>query len=409
MDQRVVRYIRLAPVAALALAISLPIALISIAKLLVLLAGGVVAYLYLADAATSNKLKTVFSNTTITNKLIILSVLLFITSSLWSSAPTNEIIKSINLHGNLLIIPLLAILIKSKAEAIFTLKIYLCGQLFLLISSWLIFLGVQLPWAIATVQKYAVFSSELDQSIMTGIFAALVWNFRSELPEKLSKYTWIPALLALVCVFYIFEGRTGHVVALALLTLAIFWELPKKLKFAALIAPIFIILIIGSTSSILHDRFSKVKTEIQAYSQTRDASTSTGTRLDFWTSAIQIIEKHPAMGAGVGSWPQAYRELPQNSKVPAFSGNPHQEYLLWGVEIGVGGIVLLCAIFLSILFASFKMDQVAMRGTQSVLAASAIACLFNCALLDALIGDHLCFLMGLMLNIYSNKKLHSNH
>jgi hypothetical protein len=56
MDQRVVRYIRLAPLSELALAISLPIALISIAKLLVVLAGIVVAYLYLTDSKTSNKI-----------------------------------------------------------------------------------------------------------------------------------------------------------------------------------------------------------------------------------------------------------------------------------------------------------------------------------------------------------------
>ena len=406
MDQRVVRYIRLAPVAALALAISLPIALISIAKLLLVLAGGVVACIYLTNANNSNKLKTALENTTTTNKLIISAFLIFIASSFWSSAPQNEIAKSIAQHGNLLIIPLLAILIKTKEEAIFTLKIYLCGQLFLVISSWLIFLGVQLPWAIATVQKYAVFSSELDQSIMTGIFSALVWNFRSELPEKLSKYAWIPAVIALACVFYIFEGRTGQVVAFALLGLAIFWELPKKIKFVALIAPVFVILIVGSTSTILNNRFSEVKKEINSYSQAHDSSTSTGTRLDFWTNSIQIIGKNPLIGVGAGSWAHAYSALPKNTNNPLPRGNPHQEYLLWGAEIGVGGIALLCAIFISIFLSSLKMDEVAKRGTQSVLTATAIACLFNCALLDAVIGDHLSLLLGLML-IFNFKKTKS--
>ena len=397
MEQGVVRYTRLASVAALALAISLPIALISIAKLLVLLAGLYVAFLYFTESNNSNKLKYIISSTSATNKLIITAFLLFIASSLWSPAPPDEIVKSISQHGNLLIIPLLAILIKIKDEAILIFKIYIIGQLFIVMSSWLIFLGIQLPWAIATVQKYAVFSSELDQSIMTGIFAALLWNFRSELSEKISKLVWIPALMALACVFYIFEGRTGHVVAFALLSLAIFWQLPKNLKFAAVIAPALMLLILGVTSTTFNERFSKVHTEIQAYSQNQDSSTSTGTRLDFWRSAAQIIAKNPVIGSGAGSWAYAYRELPQNANVPAFSGNPHQEYLLWGVEIGVGGIALLFAIFLSILLASFKMDTLAKRGTQSVLAATAIACLFNCALLDALIGDHLSFLLGLML------------
>ena len=43
------------------------------------------------------------------------------------------------------------------------------------------------------------------------------------------------------------------------------------------------------------------------------------------------------------------------------------------------------------------MQAAGRRATQSVLAAIASACLFNCALYDAYIGDYLCVVLALVL------------
>ena len=50
-----------------------------------------------------------------------------------------------------------------------------------------------------------------------------------------------------------------------------------------------------------------------------------------------------------------------------------------------------------ILVDSLKMTTCESRAVQSVLGALAVACLFNAALYDALIGDFFCILTGLLL------------
>ena len=63
----------------------------------------------------------------------------------------------------------------------------------------------------------------------------------------------------------------------------------------------------------------------------------------------------------------------------------------------MGGIVLLIGILASIFRLSLRMDFAERRATQSALLATIIACLFNCALYDALIGDYLCVTLALCL------------
>ena len=78
-------------------------------------------------------------------------------------------------------------------------------------------------------------------------------------------------------------------------------------------------------------------------------------------------------------------------------GNPHQEYLLWGVELGIPGIALLIAILGTIWRLSMKFEPQAARASHSVLVAIMIACSVNCSLTDALIGDFLCLALALTL------------
>jgi O-antigen ligase len=145
----------------------------------------------------------------------------------------------------------------------------------------------------------------------------------------------------------------------------------------------------------------QVKNEVLSYSSNAAPETSSGLRLNLWHSSLQSISQHPLAGSGVGSWSTEYNRL-QREKNPAHqdvSGNwnPHQEYLLWGVQLGVPGILMFLALMLSVLRDTLKMDDPYARATQSTLLGLAVACLFNAAIYDALIGDFFCVLLGLLL------------
>jgi hydrogenase-4 membrane subunit HyfE len=188
-------------------------AIISISKVLLLLT--VLPVLLwgkrlLADRAPLQKMRTPL--------LATLVVFVFAFSFLWTSAPMDQALGALGKYGKLLVIPALLVLIRTRQEAAYALACFLGAQAFLLISSWLLYFHVPVVWATSRValDVYAVFSSYLDQSIMSAVVAAVFWHLKVLAPNRPLFYVAIAmSLLALANVFIVFVGRTGHLVGLA--------------------------------------------------------------------------------------------------------------------------------------------------------------------------------------------------
>lgn len=375
-------------------------ALISIAKLFLLIFAGVT--LLLTPRSPEFK-KTSTDSWTPSVVLLIFST--FALSLLWTVAPSADALGSLAKYGKLLVIVVIMALVRTKREAMFALGAFVLAQIFLLLSSWMLFAKLPVPWAtsnMATTQN-AVFSSYLDQGIISAVFAAICWHCKELAPGRYGRAIAMAlACMALSNVFFALMGRSGHVVAIGLVSLAIMWELPKRYRPVVVLLPFFLAMGLFFGSSNVRERLTLSTTEVQSFSSDEIApTTSSGVRLGFWLSATQIMAQHPVAGAGVGSWSTEYNRL-QHTKNPAHididgNGNPHHEYLLWGVQLGIPGILLLFALMLSILRDSLRMNQPCARATQSTLAALAITCLFNASIYDAQIGDFFCVLLGLLL------------
>ena len=179
------------------------------------------------------------------------------------------------------------------------------------------------------------------------------------------------------------------------------WELPKKYRALAVLLPFVLAVTLFFSSTQVRERLVLAQTEVQAYSSQGDPDTSSGIRLNFWHRAIQIMMERPLAGAGIGSWSGEYNRL-QRAQNPAHvdinsNGNPHQEYLLWGLQLGFPGLFLFVMLMLAMLADTRTMPQAFVRATQSTLLALAAACFFNASLYDAQIGDFFCVLLGLLL------------
>lgn len=400
---------RLASIYCIAAALSLPIALLNLSKLIALLS--TIALMVVSPADKGS----LAWHRLMPFRLIVAAFLLFWVSASWSAGTSNEIFKSVSQHGNLLVIPVLYYLIRTRREAAIALGIYLIGQFLLTMSTYALYFQIPVPWKMTdTGQPYAVFSSYLDQPIMTAVFAAITWHLRELLPEKRRDYSAIAIIcMALGVIFFIFIGRTGHLVALSLITLVVFWEMPRRFRPAIVIVPVLVSLVALSFSSKVNERFKVAVIEIQAALERGDVSkdqTSTGLRMNYWLNSIRSIETSPWIGHGAGSWNSQYNAIQKRLTGNEFvetSANAHQEYLFWGVELGLLGIALLLAILVSFYLMSTTLPGPSRRATQSVLAAIATACLFNCALYDAYIGDYLCITLALVI-CYGMKPMHEN-
>lgn len=385
--------------------IGLSMAIISIAKLLLIICG--TATLLLARRGTEpGKLLT----GAITPVAVLATIFAFSVSLFWTVAPQAEALGAVAKYGKLIVIVLLMMLIRDRREAMYALAFFVLAQTFLMASSWMLFAHIPVPWATSNMAltEYAVFSSYLDQGIISAVFAAICWHFRSLAPGCFGKYLAVFVALASLCnVFFILNGRSGHVVAIALLSISIMWELPKRYRAAVVLMPFFLVLVLFFSSTKVRDRLTQVQADLQSYSSQALPTTSSGVRLDLWRRAIEGIAQHPFAGTGAGSWNtlsnRLQREQRPNDRTVDGYANPHQEYLLWGVQLGIPGILMLCALMLSVLRDSKRMEQPYARATQSVLLALAIACLFNSSIYDALIGDFFCVLLGLLLALGLSK------
>lgn len=396
---------RLAIICLAAASVGLPIAIISIAKLLLL--GCVLAIPLLIRKLPENGAPLI---KTWTLPAVLLILAAFALSLLWTAAPQKEALGSLAKYGKLAIVIAMMALIRDRREATYALGAFALSQLLVVASSWLLFAHLPVAWASSrtTLSHYTVFSGYLDQGIMSAVFAAVCWHLRAMVPGRYGPQVAVAvAVASLANVFFVLAGRSGQAVGVALLSLAIMWQLPKKYRIAAAALPFLLVLVLFVSSPTMRERLTLVKTEVQAYSPQQDTNTSSGVRLTFWRTAAQLIAQKPFAGAGVGSWSTEYNRM-ERQRNPTHrdiepNGNPHQEYLLWGVQLGVPGLLLIAAFMLSMLRDTMKMETPYARAAQSALLALAVACLFNSSLYDGLIGDFFCVLIGLLLALGLSK------
>ena len=311
-------------------------------------------------------------------------------------------------------IPLIVMLLRTRSEAICALGWFAATQLILLASSWMLYFHLPVPWAtsLKALTHYSVFSSYLDQGIMTAVFAGLCWHLRALLPGRFGqRFAIVIAVLALFNVFFLLIGRSGHAVAIVLISLAIMWAFPARYRAPLVLLPLVLLLVVVGISPEVRNRLALVKNEVQAFSFTKGENLATGSssgiRLHLWHRAVQSVLEKPILGSGIGSWSSEFNriERQQNTgpQVIAEMGNPHQEYLLWGVQLGFAGMFLFLGLLLSIYRDTQSLDKKVRHAAQSVLAALAVACLFNSTLYDGLIGDFFCVALGLLLALGVHK------
>jgi O-antigen ligase len=387
---------RLLLICFVAASISLPMAWVSTSKVLLFFSG----LAYLVHSYVTKRDDTNVHSLWMP-KLVLAILLVFSASLMWTEADMGIGVMALLKHSKLISLVFLVLIIRTAREARIGLLAFACGQIFLLLSSWLLAVGVPIGWTTNPTGKYVVFSTYLDQSIIFATMAGVFWHLRADTlwPRWLAV---LVALAALVNVFLLLEGRTGYAVALTVLTLATMWMMPQRLRLATLIAtPIIVLLALFMASAQVKERVSKIVEESQNYASQVDSASSSGWRLNAWHRSLQALQTSPILGHGVGSWAVTVKQLQGSNAEQVFgpgqASNPHQEYLLWGVELGVGGIVLLLALFLGVIRDTRNFSPSVQRAILSTLAAMAVACLFNSTLYDDLMGDYFCVVLGLLL------------
>lgn len=387
------------PVYAMAGSVPVSVAATSVSKLLVLLFG----LAALAGAIARQTPLPVLAR--LRSPQVILLMLAALALSLsYTAAPPDMALNDLAKYGKLLVIVLVPVLLCSPRQAIIALGVYAAAQTFVIVSSYLLSAGLVLPWVPKLVRTSpgTVYSSYIDQSIMTAGLAFLCWHLRHQFPGRHGPKLAIGlALLASVNVLFLLPGRTGQVALLVGLTLALFWAIPGPARVIALLAPLLVVSAAMAVSPQFRERLADVVTESRAFGQGERELTSSGLRLQYWQRSVQSLAERPWTGHGVGSWNSEFKRLEGDLLVAhsALVRNPHQEYLHWGVQLGLGGIALLLALLAALARDSWHFAGPVRRSALTLVAILAAVCLFNSTLFDALIGDYFCLMLGLLFTL----------
>jgi O-antigen ligase len=210
------------------------------------------------------------------------------------------------------------------------------------------------------------------------------------------------ALVALLTVAFVVlaqQGRTTYVTLTALLIFFILTQLKSRKRWLAMAVLLIAAVSVGLFSSTAQKRFSEVVIDSQVALRT-DTIASSGLRVGFWRTTLDIAKHNPILGTGMGTWADEYRKYvvstPNTPKIAASGGNPHQEYLLMASQLGFVGLALFVTWLVRCMLASQHLQRNERIAAQSLLVAFMVGCFFNSTLFDSATGHFFCIGLGIL-------------
>jgi hypothetical protein len=224
--------LRLFVICLVAVSVSLPMAWVSLGKLLLFTGCLIYLCLVLLSGVTDSAIRKLWSV-----PAILLILVTFALSLMWSEAPLDIALLVFTKHSKLIEIVLLVVLIRDAREARIALMAFFVSQAFFILSSWIMVTGYRVPWATSALtpqMQYVVYSTYLDQTLIFSAVAAVLWHLR----RYWSTATWLAIVLVIGAItnnLFLQEGKTGYLSTFAVLTLAAMWTIPKRWRLAILV------------------------------------------------------------------------------------------------------------------------------------------------------------------------------
>jgi O-antigen ligase len=143
---------------------------------------------------------------------------------------------------------------------------------------------------------------------------------------------------------------------------------------------------------VVKTRIDTIGQNIEAY-HGGNTGTSVGLRLEFYKNSSYLISQHPIFGTGTGSFSTVYKQLADKTGIHPTT-NPHNEFLMLGVQLGIFGIGLFAYLLWQLWQLSFRLTSTHKWMAQGVVVMMFVGCLVNSLLLDFTEGHVFAYLVG---------------
>jgi len=303
---------------------------------------------------------------------------LYVSSSLYTGASGIELQQSLRKMSRLLYFPLLLPLLTDGKWRIRALLVYIVTVLFSVIATLII-----------SYSPTPVFKD----SIFTSLFVAYAIFILSHFFIEYPRFKWLSAMLILFFSYYLFfenYGRTGQVLFFLLYLIFFMQRFATKVKYqiAAVLTLMFIAVSAVMLPTAFSTRYHIAKDELQHYIDRKDKimpyTSSLGLRLMMVHNSWELIKQKPFFGWGAGSFKRAYAQFVplENIDRREDRSNPHNQFILTWVELGIVGFLSLLYMFYTLICefrCSKSLDSYLGFG---LVCAIAVGCLANSWLLD---------------------------
>lgn len=203
---------------------------------------------------------------------------------------------------------------------------------------------VDLPWSV-THQKgwgvdHTVFKDYISQGVMMSFFVVMSLQRALAAASRGLCLFWVAtALLAILSITHLSGGRTGYLSLGAALLVFFLASVSSRWRIAVLVGAVLATALLAGTSPQLRGRVAQAIAEAEHHNATD--FTSIGQRLYFWQHAAGLIEERPVLGWGTGAYHQQFcRIATSQGWCDAGRFHPHNQFLFWGVEYGLVGLLV---------------------------------------------------------------------
>ncbi len=318
------------------------------------------------------------------NPVAIAALLLFgllASGTLYSSGNTGVLFKYIDL----LFIPIFVILFqdeKTRERALFAFCVAAIASIGVSHLAYLNLLTYSSLLPRESVYPIG-FKASITHSLIVAFAAYLFALYARDEQNRTYRAGYITlALFAAHNVVFMTWGRTGYLV-LAILFLYFFVVTFGRRGLMLFIAVAGVTFLTAyATSTTFHQRVNDVAQQFMAWEPGTPSDDSVGERLEFYVNSLEIISERPLIGSGTGSFPDVYAQAVAGRNMLA-TVNPHNEYLLIAVQIGLLGLASLIYLFYRQWRYAGKLEQPFYRDLgRGLVLTFVIGCLFNSLLLD---------------------------
>jgi O-antigen ligase len=249
-------------------------------------------------------------------------------------------------------------------------------------------------------QDWVPFKGRIAYGFFLAYAIYLMLHHAANAETNTKRILWVTfAAVSSFDLLYLVSGRTGHFVFAAMLALLLVQYRAQVRKYWLIIILALAIVsgAVIATSPAIQSRAG----DMQAYA-TKPEDSSIGLRLIFWQTSLRIIEDHPLLGAGTGSYAHEF-STHAGEYVSLKADNPHNEYLIIAVQLGLVGLCGWLWLLYSQLKLSRQLPQLYGVAAQGLVVAMAVGCLFNSFLRDHGEGHFYAIYAGLLFSSFVPK------